>query len=309
MKTLYVSHPAFLEHETPHGHPERADRLRAIEKMLTHPHFAHLRRCLAPKGSLEQAMLAHDAAYVAQIAARAPQQGHHHIDDDTVMSSGSLEATLYALGASCFAVDQVMNGAANSVFCALRPPGHHAQSNEAMGFCFFNNAAVAARYARKHHGLARVAIVDWDAHHGNGTQEIFWNDPSVFYASTHEYPAYPGTGQASEVGQGNILNCPLHAGDGSDAFRDAFAGEILPALERFSPQLLIISAGFDAHERDQLANLTLTEEDFGWATQALMRLAARHAQGRIVSLLEGGYDLTGLTRSVGAHLMVLMNDE
>lgn len=307
MSTLYVTHEAFLKHETPTGHPERADRLRAIEKVLAHGHFDTLRRELAPKAELAVAELAHDPYYVAHVQDKAPDDGHHHFDDDTVMSAGSMEATLYALGASNYAVDQVVTGASRNAFCAIRPPGHHAESKSAMGFCFFNNAAVAARHAQKVHGLKRVAIMDWDAHHGNGTQEIFWNDPSVFYASTHEFPAYPGTGEATEVGQGNILNCPLHLGAGSMEFREAFEVGVIPSLERFKPELIIISAGFDAHERDPLGNLRLTEADFAWATDALIRVADEHAQGRVVSLLEGGYDLTALAKSVAAHVMVLMD--
>jgi acetoin utilization deacetylase AcuC-like enzyme len=222
------------------------------------------------------------------------------------MSPKTLEAALIAVGGACQAVDAVLTGAARNAFCAMRPPGHHAEPERAMGFCFFNQAAIAARHAQVAHGLSRVAIVDWDVHHGNGTQAIFWDDPSVLYASTHQMPLYPGTGEASEVGAGNIVNVPLAEGaDGTD-FKAAFESRILPALDRFEPELLIISAGFDAHERDPLGGLELVEADFAWATDVLMERAERSFGGRIVSVLEGGYDLKGLAGSTAAHVERLM---
>ena len=223
------------------------------------------------------------------------------------MSPGTLSAALHGVGAAVLAVDEIMTRRAANAFCAMRPPGHHAESKRAMGFCFFNNAAIAARHAQQAHGAERVAILDWDVHHGNGTQEIFWNDASVLYASIHEMPLFPGTGAASERGEhGTIVNAPLRAGDGSDAFRDAYESAILPSIAAFQPDLVIVSAGFDAHWRDPLANINLKEQDFAWATQKLMELADRHAGGRLVSILEGGYDLEGLSKSVAAHVMALM---
>jgi acetoin utilization deacetylase AcuC-like enzyme len=305
--TLLISHPSSLRHATPPGHPERADRIRAVEEALADERFALLQRVEAPEGTLAQVELCHPAAYAQAIVEAAPQQGLVQVDADTVMSPGTLSAVLHGVGAAVHAVDEVMTRRVANAFSAMRPPGHHAESVRAMGFCFFNNAAIAARHAQKVHGAERVAIVDWDVHHGNGTQEIFWDDASVLYASTHEMPLYPGTGAPSERGQhGTIVNAPLRAGDGTDVFRDAFESAILPRLEAFQPDLLIISAGFDAHWRDPLANINLKEPDFAWATQKLMELADRHAGGRLVSLLEGGYDLEGLAKSTAAHVNALM---
>ena len=225
---------------------------------------------------------------------------------DTTVSPKSWQAALTAIGAANAAVDDVFAGTADNVFVASRPPGHHAEKTTAMGFCLFNNAAIAARYAQKKHGAERVAIVDWDVHHGNGTQDIFWDDPSVLYCSTHQMPLYPGTGALSETGAGNIVNAPLAPRTGSDIFREAFTSRILPAIDDFSPDLIIISAGFDAHHRDPLAEINLDEDDFDWATGQLMESAARHADSRLVSLLEGGYDLQGLAFSVAAHVGRLM---
>ncbi|CAN7175459.1 histone deacetylase family protein [Bosea sp. LjRoot237] len=307
MTTLLISHPSSLRHATPPGHPERADRIRAVEQVLEEERFALLQRAEAPEGTLAQVLLCHPAAYADAIIAAAPQDGLVQIDADTIMSPGTLPAVLHGVGAAVHAVDEVMTGRATNAFSAMRPPGHHAESDRAMGFCFFNNAAIAARHAQRAHGAERVAIVDWDVHHGNGTQEIFWDDASVLYASTHEMPLYPGTGAPSERGQhGTIVNAPLRSGDGTDAFRDAFESAILPRLEAFQPDLVIISAGFDAHWRDPLANLNLKEADFTWATQKLMELADRHAGGRLVSILEGGYDLEGLSKSAAAHVTALM---
>jgi acetoin utilization deacetylase AcuC-like enzyme len=306
MSTLLLCHRAFLDHATPPGHPERPDRIRAVERALEQERFAHLCRLDAPLAPLEAAALAHPRAYVEAIAALAPDVGRVQIDADTSMSPGTLEAALRAVGAAALAVDEVCGGRAANAFVVARPPGHHAERTRAMGFCFFNTAAVAARHAQKAHGLGRVAIMDFDVHHGNGTQDIFWQDASVFYASTHQSPCYPGTGAASERGVGNIVNCPLAPGDGSAEFREAMEAAVLPALDLFAPELVIISAGFDAHWRDPLADLRLTEADFGWATRKLMDVADRHARGRVVSVLEGGYDLEGLARSAAAHVDALM---
>jgi acetoin utilization deacetylase AcuC-like enzyme len=306
--TLYYTHLAFLDHDTGPGHPERPDRLRAIEQALEAAEFATLDRREAPLGTTDLARLVHAADYVEALERARPREGLIGLDADTVMSPGSWEAALRGLGAATAAVDAVVGGEAANAFCAMRPPGHHAESGGGMGFCLFNNAAAAARHAQQAHGLARVAIVDFDVHHGNGTQEIFWDDPSVLYASTHQMPLYPGSGAASETGAGNIVNAPLRAGDGGPAFRAAMERTILPAVDAFSPALVIISAGFDAHERDPLGGLRLVEDDFAWATRRLMAVADRHAGGRVVSVLEGGYDLTGLAGSVAAHIRTLMGD-
>jgi acetoin utilization deacetylase AcuC-like enzyme len=307
MTTLYLSHSAALDHKTPTGHPERPDRIRAIERALEHERFAALVREQAPIGDLDRVALAHPEEYVAAIREAAPREGLVSIDADTVMSPGTMEAVLRGVGGATYAVDEVMKGDAANAFVAMRPPGHHAERVRAMGFCFFNNAAVAARHAQKAYGAERVAIMDWDVHHGNGTQDIFWDDPTVLYASTHQMPLYPGTGAASERGDHDtIVNAPLRPGSDGDVFREAFEAAVLPRIDAFRPDLIIVSAGFDAHWRDPLANLMLTEADFAWATKKLMDLADRHAGGRVVSLLEGGYDLDGLSKSVAAHLDALM---
>lgn len=307
MTTLLITHPSSLRHETPAGHPERPDRLRAVEAALEDERFASLIRESAALGTLEQVALCHPIEFGEAIIAASPQAGLVQIDGDTLMSPGTVDAVLHGVGAAVQAVDEVMAGRVANAFCAMRPPGHHAESVKAMGFCFFNNAAIAARHAQRRHGAQRVAIIDWDVHHGNGTQEIFWDDASVLYASTHEMPLYPGTGAASERGQhGTIVNAPLRAGDGSDAFREAMETALLPRIDAFAPDLVIISAGFDAHWRDPLANLNLKEPDFAWATQKLMAIADRHCGGRVVSILEGGYDLEGLSRSAAAHVTALM---
>ncbi len=311
MSTLLVTHPSFVLHDTGEGHPERPDRMRAIDKVLSHELFSDLSRQEAPlRPDVEAAIgLVHPTDYVAAIKAARPSRGQEavRLDPDTVLSSGSWEPALRAVGAGLLAVDEVIAGTVTNAFCQVRPCGHHAETAKAMGFCLFNNAAVAARYAQQKHGAERIAIVDWDVHHGNGTQEIFWSDKSVFFASTHQMPLYPGTGALGETGDGNIWNAPLRPNDGGEQFRAAMEQRILPALRNFAPDLIIISAGFDAHKADPLANLRLVEEDFAWATEELMEVAARHANGRIVSMLEGGYDLTALARSVAVHVKRLMD--
>ncbi|GAU83369.1 histone deacetylase family protein [Bosea sp. BIWAKO-01] len=307
MTTLLITHPASLQHLTPPGHPERPDRIRVVEQTLEDERFAHLARVEAPRAGLDLVTLCHPRHFVEALIAASPVTGLVEIEADTTMSPGSLEAALRGVGAAAHAVDEVMQGKARNAFCATRPPGHHAESVKAMGFCFFNQAAIAARHAQKAYGAERVAIIDWDVHHGNGTQEIFWNDPSVLYASTHEMPLYPGTGAASERGEhGTIVNAPLRAGDGSDTFRDAFETAVLPRVDAFQPDLVIISAGFDAHWRDPLANINLVESDFAWATQKLMAIADRRAEGRLVSILEGGYDLEALSKATASHVLALM---
>ncbi|WP_157014972.1 histone deacetylase family protein [Mesorhizobium xinjiangense] len=306
MNTRLYTHPIYLEHVTPPGHPERPDRLRAVERMLEDEAFAYLDRATAPLGDEATITYAHPEDYVARIKAAVPETGMARIDADTSVSPKSWEAALTAIGAANAAVDDVFSGAAGNVFVASRPPGHHAEKTTAMGFCLFNNAAIAARHAQKAHGAERVAIVDWDVHHGNGTQDIFWDDPSVFYCSTHQMPLFPGSGAKDERGLGNIVNAPLSPGTGSEHFREAFETRILPAIDAFKPDLLIISAGFDAHYRDPLAEIELTEDDFDWATGQLMEKAGQYSGNRLVSLLEGGYDLTGLAMSVAAHVRRLM---
>jgi acetoin utilization deacetylase AcuC-like enzyme len=307
MSTLIFTHPSAVLHETPPGHPERSDRMRAITKVLGSPHFKGLHILEAPRGRDEDILRAHSQEHLQLIKARAPDQGFEYLDNDTVMSAHSLEAAYRAVGAATAAVDAVFKGDAANAFCAMRPPGHHAEHNRAMGFCLFNHAAAAALYARHAYGAQRVAVVDFDVHHGNGTQDIFWNDPDLFYGSTHQMPLYPGTGESSETGAGNIFNAPLRAGDGGEEFREAMQSVILPALSSFGPELVIISAGFDAHEDDPLGSLRLNESDFAWATLKLMEAAEAHAGSRVVSVLEGGYDLGGLAASVAVHLQALMH--
>jgi acetoin utilization deacetylase AcuC-like enzyme len=310
MATLLVTHPAFLKHDTGPGHPERPERMRAIDKVLAHDVFRDLVREEAPlredaQGHIERA---HSGAYFEKIRASVEHLDHSsHLDGDTVVSPGSWEAALRAVGAGLHAVDAVMEGRAANAFCQVRPPGHHAESNTAMGFCLFSNAAIAAQYARAKHGAERIAVVDFDVHHGNGTQEIFWSDSDLFYGSTHEMPLFPGTGALGETGVGNVWNAPLRAGDGGERFREAFESRILPALRNFGPDMLVISAGFDAHQADPLGNVRLVEADFLWATERIADVAKRHANGRIVSMLEGGYDLTALAKSVAVHVRTLMD--
>ena len=305
MTTLLLSHPATLAHEMGPGHPERPDRIRAVLAALEG--FEALQRGEAPMGSEAAILRAHPQAYFDTLRDAAPKSGMVRLDADTAMNAGTWEAALRAAGGATAAVDAVMGGAAANAFVATRPPGHHAEHDAAMGFCFFNNVAIAARHAQAMHGAARVAIVDFDVHHGNGTQEIFWSDPSVLFCSTHEMPLYPGSGARGETGaHGTIVNAPLRAGDGGPAFRAAIEGAVLPRVDAFAPDLLLISAGFDAHRRDPLGNLQLAEADFAWVTEKLMGLAARHCGGRIVSLLEGGYDLEALAGSASAHVKALM---
>lgn len=313
MATLLLTHPSLTAHDTGPGHPERADRMRAIDKVLAHEIFNGLVREEAPlRDDVEaQIRLAHPEAHLEKmraVGARARERQHStHIDGDTVVSPGTWEAALRAVGAGLAAVDAVIEGKAANAFCQVRPPGHHAEADRAMGFCLFSNAAIAGLYARAKHGAERIAIVDFDVHHGNGTQDIFWSDKDLFYGSTHEMPLFPGTGAVSERGVGNINNAPLRAGDAGERFREAFESRILPALHDFGPDILIISAGFDAHQADPLANLRLVEADYLWATEKLADMAKRHCNGRIVSMLEGGYDLNALARSVAVHVKALMD--
>jgi acetoin utilization deacetylase AcuC-like enzyme len=307
MTTLLISHDSSLNHATPMGHPERADRYRAIKAVLEDEQFANLAREEAPEVELLAVARVHPMAYVDALRAAVPAAGTARVDADTALSSESWEPILRAAGGAVLAVDEVMAGHAANAFVAMRPPGHHAETATAMGFCFLNNAAIAARHSQVHYGAERVAIVDFDVHHGNGSQEIFWSDKTVMYCSTHEMPLYPGTGARTERGEhNNIVNAPLSPGSGGAEFRDAMSSTILPRLEEFKPDLIVVSAGFDAHMRDPLASLNFAEGDFAWVTQKLMEVADRHAQGRLVSVLEGGYDLQGLSQSVAAHVKALM---
>lgn len=306
MSTLLYTHPIFLEHDTGYGHPECADRLRSIESALQESEFKDLVRIQAPRGTIEQILTAHPQDHIDRIFRGIPQRGNAYIDGDTVVSKASGEAALHAVGAACDAVDRVIGKEASNAFCAIRPPGHHAESTRAMGFCLFNNVAIAANHARRKHQLKRIAIVDFDVHHGNGTQQIFYKDPGVLYASTHQMPLYPGSGRRSETGVGNIFNAPLNAGDGAEALQKAMTEIIFPAIETFKPEMILISAGFDAHRADPLASLNFTDEDYAWITRELMKLANRHCEGKIVSMLEGGYNLSALASSVKAHVGELM---
>ncbi|MDB5632403.1 MAG: acetoin utilization protein [Tardiphaga sp.] len=305
--TLLLTHPACLDHATPPGHPERSDRLRAVAQVLGEERFNALVRGEAPEGSLDTVGLCHDGHYIDELRHVAPSSGLVYLDGDTSMSPGTWEAVMRGVGGAVAATDAVMKGSTTNAFVATRPPGHHAEINKPMGFCFFDNAAIAARHAQRTYGIARAAVVDFDVHHGNGTQDIFWADPTVMYCSTHQMPLFPGTGAAGERGEHDtIVNAPLADGDGGAKFRSAFENVILPQLQKFSPELIILSAGFDAHRRDPLASLNLDAEDFGWVTRKLMDVADKSAGGRIVSVLEGGYDLQGLKESVAAHVTALM---
>jgi len=306
MTTLLYSHPACLDHDPGAYHPESPERLRAVLGALSAQEFALLDRREAPRGELDDIARVHPRDLIAQLLAAVPESGQVGIDADTIMSPGSGEAALRAAGAACAAVDAVVAGEARNGFCAVRPPGHHAEPRRPMGFCLFNNVAIGALRARAVHGCERVAVVDFDVHHGNGTQAMFAADPTLFYASTHQSPLYPGTGSRDETGIGNIVNVPLAPGSGTVAFQRAFNELILPALEEFRPDFLFVSAGFDAHRRDPLANLDLVEADYDWATRRLAHIAARHGGQRLVSVLEGGYDLAALGASAAAHVRALM---
>jgi acetoin utilization deacetylase AcuC-like enzyme len=306
--TALITHTACLEHDTGPYHPENPERLRAVLAALEAPEFSDLLRETAPMATVEQLSRVHPKDYVEAILSIHPELGEPvQLDADTVMSHGSAEAAARAAGGACMAVDAVMEGWARAAFAAVRPPGHHAEPNRPMGFCLFNNAAVAAMHARTRWGVQRVAVVDFDVHHGNGTQAMFAADPDLFYASSHQSPCYPGTGEPWEHGVAdNIVNAPLHPRDGSAAFRAAWSNIILPALDAFAPGLLIISAGFDAHVADPLAQLRLETTDYAWITDQLIAVAEKHCAGRLVSVMEGGYDLNALAASAAVHVRRLM---
>ena len=305
MLRLYT-HASCLQHDPGPGHAERPARLRAVLQALDQDRYAALDRVEAPLATREQLLRVHGADHIERILAGAPESGQHALDEDTLMSPGSVEAALRAAGANVAAVDAVMNGDGQRAFCAVRPPGHHATRDQAMGFCLFNNVAVAAAHALAVHGLKRVAIADFDVHHGNGTQAIFEHDPRVLFVSSHQSPLYPGSGHENERGAGNIVNAPLSPGSGSQEFSELWNGALLPRLAAFRPQLVLVSAGFDAHRDDLLADIRLGQEDYAWITERLVALARKHAGGRLVSTLEGGYDLAALAACASAHVSALM---
>ncbi len=306
MTTLLLSHETFADHAPPAGHPERPDRIVAVNELLQRDEFDSLKREDAPVGNRSDVLRAHPEDYVEMIEQASPEEGLVQLDGDTYMGPQSLKVTMRAIGAMTRAVDEVVARNVHNAFCAVRPPGHHAEKTKPMGFCIYNIVAIAAHYARAELGLERVAVVDFDVHHGNGTQDIFWATRDLMYASTHQMPLFPGTGARGETGVGNIHNAPLSSGADGEDFKQAFSQVVFPALDDFRPDLILVSAGFDAHRNDPLATVNLVEEDFGWATLKLMDYADKYSQGRLVSVLEGGYDLDGLTGSVSAHVTALM---
>lgn len=307
MTTALYSHPDCLGHEVPAGHPERPDRLRAVEAALAGPDFDALLRLEAPEVADAALARAHDAAYLARLAAAIPAHGLRALDADTHVGPGSLVAARRAAGAVTAAVDLVMGGGAANAFCAVRPPGHHAERDRAMGFCLYANAAIGALHALDSHGAARVAVVDFDVHHGNGTQDVLWHEPRALFFSSHQMPLWPGTGEPSERGaHGQIVNLPLAPGSDGAAMRALYAAQVLPRLRAFAPDLIVISAGFDAHRADPLAGLCWQVQDFAWLTREICAVARDVCAGRVVSVLEGGYDLPSLGASVAAHVAELM---
>ena len=310
-KVGFFYHPDYLKHDTGMGHPERPDRLKSVvNHLLGVPEWHSLAHLQPEPATAEQIQLVHPAQYVKSVEQRC-RTGEELLDQgDTRICLVSYDVALLAAGAVIGAVDRVLEGNLDSAFCSVRPPGHHAETSTAMGFCLFNNVAVGARHAQKKHGLQRVAILDWDVHHGNGTQEIFYDDASVLYISLHQYPFYPGTGaereRGSGKGEGFTVNCPMKAGSGEGEYLEAFQSRILPALDQFKPEFLMISAGFDAHKDDPLANIQLTDGSFEKMTALVTAAAKKHCGGKIVSVLEGGYDLGALARGVEVHVKGLL---
>lgn len=307
MTTALFSHPASLEHVTPEGHPERVDRIVAIERALSDPAFDALDRREAPLAAREALLRCHPAAYIDRVASAAPAEGWVALDGDTHMMSGSYEAALRAAGGAVAAVDAVLDGEVSNAFCALRPPGHHAETQTAMGFCLFGSISVAAKHALEVRGLSRVLVMDFDVHHGNGTQDLLWDDPRAYFVSTHQSPLYPGSGMRNERGaHGQMLNLPLPPGTDGTAYRQVFETSVMTAVRRAEPELILVSAGFDAHMADPLAQMALGTDDFRWIAERLCDLADELCAGRLVSVLEGGYDLTALAESVAAYTAVMM---
>lgn len=310
-KTGLVYHPAYLEHDMGFGHPESPNRLRAIMTRLEESGTAARLTRIEPRNAEDEWITqVHTPSYVATLNRRAPTSGRVSLDPDTSISSGSLNAAYLAAGAALAAVDAIVSGQVDHAFCAVRPPGHHAEADRAMGFCLFNNVAIAARYIQKKYGLKRILIVDWDVHHGNGTQHTFEDDPSILFFSTHQYPHYPGTGRASErgkaAGEGFTINVPMEAGEGDEEYRTIFRECLVPAADDFKPDFVIVSAGFDAHRDDPLASMGLTEAGYADLTGVVADIARRHAKGRVLSSLEGGYNLSALAASVDAHVKALI---
>ena len=305
MTTTLYTHTSSYDHDTSSGHPERIARIEAVEKALSGSSWGGLQRRDAPRATEEQLLRVHDAGYLELVSSSVPDEGYARLDADTVLSPGSGEAAFRGAGAIIGAIDEIVAGKTDNAFCAVRPPGHHAEPGKGMGFCLFNNVAIGAMHARAVHGLNKIAIVDFDVHHGNGTQAAFYNDPDTMFLSTHQFPHYPGTGAVNETGVGNIVNVPLAPNTGGAEFRSAMEEQILPALRGFEPEFVLISAGFDAHARDPLASLRFEEMDFEWATKRLKEIAGQFAEGRLVSTLEGGYDLEALGNSVQAHVGAL----
>jgi len=307
MSTALYTHAASYEHVTPPGHPERVDRMRAIEAALDAPEFAELDRREAPLVTRAALEAVHPPEYIDRVAAAVPDEGFASLDADTHLSPGSLEAAYRAAGGNVAAVDAVLSGEVQNAFVACRPPGHHAETSTAMGFCLFGSVVIGARHALAHPDINRVAIIDFDVHHGNGTQDLVWTDKDILFVSTHQMPLYPGSGGRSERGaHGNVVNIPIEPRTSGAAYRQIFTGEVLPAVAEFAPDMVFISAGFDAHINDPLANLGLEAVDFATITKQICDLAAIHAKGRVVSTLEGGYDLEGLATSAAAHVKALM---
>jgi acetoin utilization deacetylase AcuC-like enzyme len=310
-KTGFVYHQDYLQHDMGFGHPESPDRLLAIMARLEASGLlARVTRIDPIEASDEAITRVHTSAYLAQLKALAPREGRASLDPDTSMSPGSLRAAYVASGGAMAAADAIMAGRVDNAFCALRPPGHHAERDRAMGFCLFNNVAVATRHLQRRHGIGRVLIVDWDVHHGNGTQHTFYSDPSVLFFSTHQYPHYPGTGRATEQGEGQgeglTVNVPMSSGEGDEEYREVFETILVPAADAFKPEFVMISAGFDAHRDDPLAGMTLTEEGYGVLSRIVLDIARRHCQGRVLSCLEGGYNLNALSASVERHVLALI---
>jgi acetoin utilization deacetylase AcuC-like enzyme len=310
-KTGFVYHQDYLQHDMGFGHPESPDRLRAImAKLEASGLLARVTRIDPIEASDEAITRVHASAYLARLKALAPREGRASLDPDTSMSPGSLRAAYVAAGGAMAAADAIMAGRVDNAFCALRPPGHHAERDRAMGFCLFNNVAVAARHLQRRHGIGRVLIVDWDVHHGNGTQQTFYSDPSVLFFSTHQYPHYPGTGRATEQGEGKgeglTVNVPMSSGEGDEEYREVFETILRPAADSFKPEFVMISAGFDAHRDDPLAGMALTEEGYGVLSRIVLDIARRHCQGRVLSCLEGGYNLNALSASVERHILALI---
>ena len=307
MTTAYFRHEECLGHVTPPGHPEQVARLEVIERALAAPQYAALERRDAPVGRKEDVLLCHPAAYFERVQASIPADGFLSLDADTHVTNGSFEAALRGVGGITAAVDAVLDGTVGNAFVACRPPGHHAETETAMGFCLFGNVAIGARHALERRGLNRVAVIDFDVHHGNGTQDLLWAEERAMFVSSHQMPLYPGSGRADERGaHGQIMNRPLAAGTDGSLMRQVYGRDVFPAIEAFAPELILVSAGFDAHEADPLANLNWTTEDFAWITREICALAARICGGRVVSTLEGGYDLDALGAAVAVHVTELM---